>query len=147
MKLHKALKIKNRLAGEVTRLSQLLQRENSKRSDNTSQVNAADVFNDLNTVRSELVRLKAAIARANIGIYEKIERISELKNQINLLNSLPAREGQEKSAINQQTYETHEWKAFLNRQAIDGLIVAIQQDINKTQDEVDEYNASTEVEF
>ena len=47
MKIHKALKVKNRLAGEVARLMEILKRENSRRSDDTSTVERAAIHKQL----------------------------------------------------------------------------------------------------
>lgn len=148
MKLHKALKVKNRLTGELNRLQEILKRENSRRDDNLSKVDVQDVYSQVFTTREKLIKLKTAISKANIGIYEKISQIAELKAFINFIQSLPVREGEEIVFIGRdQEKLVYNWKTFLNREAIDKAVQQLQWHINNAQDEVDVYNANTDIEF
>jgi len=146
--LSKALKIKNRLVGEIIRLSEIMRRENSRRNDNVSTVVCSDVFQSILNTYDSLVRCKTEIAKANIDIYEKIEKMSELKQFINFLNSIPVREGEEVEFQGMQREKVvYKWTAFLNRQAIDNKMVEIKNQINVLQDEIDLYNAVTLIDI
>jgi hypothetical protein len=47
MKIHKALKVKNRLIGEVNKLREIVRRENSRRNDDPSTVNVPETIENL----------------------------------------------------------------------------------------------------
>lgn len=148
MKIHKALKVKNRLTGELKRLQDILQRENSRRNDNTSKVDCGELDIQIQTTTDKLVRIKAALAQANGPIAEKIYRLSEIKNRINFLNSLPTKEGEEVTLVGHNREKlVYNWTTYLNREAVDKKIVELQQIANTLQDEIDSFNASTEVEY
>ena len=95
MNLSQALKEKNRLAGELVRQQQILQRENSRRSGATSKVDREQVWNKIIEISTSLGELKGRITVANIGVYPMLEGMSELKARISYLNPLSVREGEE----------------------------------------------------
>jgi len=145
MNIAKALKVKNRLIGEVTKLQEIVRRENSRRNDNTSKVDVAAMLCQLDDTREKLIQLKAAIAIASAAISEKLVRLSEKKTYVNWIDSLPTRDGKEKVALGTKEVETYEWKAYYNRQALDELVIGERKAIEKLQDEVDEFNAKTTI--
>lgn len=148
MNISKALKAKNRIAGEISKLQDILRRENSKRNDNPSSVDVNQVFIDLKNSTESLIQLKASISRASANISDKLCRISELKNFINWLNSLPTKEGEEKISYGHSSeIYTYKWTAFLNRQSLDKLIDETQLQVNNLQDEIDDYNAKTIIDY
>src|ERR1700741_433909 len=91
MNIAQALKQKNRLAGEISRLRNILTRENCRRNDNTSKVNVEEIFNSLNKTSEELGQLKGKIAVANVAIYPLLERMAEYKGLIAYYTSIPKR--------------------------------------------------------
>lgn len=148
MNISKALKVKNRLAGEVSKLQDIVRRENSRRNDNTSSIEVEKTYEDLKNTLNLLVSLKASISRASSPIADKLSRLSELKNHINWLSSIPTSEGEEKISYGHSAdIYTYTWKAFLNREQLDGEIEKNQTEINLLQDEIDEFNAKTAVDF
>lgn len=144
LKLHTALKLKNRLAGEVSRLQSVLQRENSRRNDNTSKVNRAEIQAELITTRNKLLRLKAAIAAANVPIYHTLASLEEAKAELSFYSSLPIREGVEIIPTHTGKLE-YTWDAFVNREGLDNLTKSLQLRINDLQDEADSFNSSTSI--
>ena len=148
MKIHKALKIKNRLAGEISTLQSILIRENSRRSDNLSKVDAQQVDAELSAKRIELWRLKGAIAKATSAIVEKLAFLEETKSEIKFFSSLPNREGEEiVNALGGKEIVKYTWTATFNRQFIDKKLVELQNNINSLQDEIDEFNAKTDIPY
>ena len=146
MNLSQALKQKNRLAGELVRQQQILQRENARRSDNVSKVEREDVWDKILELSEELGELKGKITQANVNIYPALERMAELKSRIAFVNSLPKREGEEVNFIGRdQEKQTYQWDSFINQEKCDELVAELQEEINDLQDEVDAYNATTEV--
>jgi len=94
MNLAQALKQKNRLAGELARQQQILQRENARRSDSASTVDREDVLNRIVELSEELGELKGKITKANVNIYPALERMAEYKSLIAFYQGLPKREGE-----------------------------------------------------
>lgn len=66
MNISKALKIKNRLIGEVNRIRGVISRENSRRNDNTSAIDQQKLFDELERQSTNLVNLKGAIGNASL---------------------------------------------------------------------------------
>lgn len=146
MKITKALKLKNRLAGEISGLQGVISRENSRRDDNPSKVDVSSEFEKLNSKRKELIDLKGRIARATAPIAPKLAELSELKSSITFVSGLPTREGEELvGTLSKESVLKYKWTAFMNRERVDKEVVKLQESINSLQDEIDEFNATTDV--
>lgn len=148
MNISKALKVKNRLVGEIARLKQVLQRENSRRDDNVSTVDRDKTHVEVLETIGKLIKLKAAIGIATAPISEELALLAENKALINFYSSLPCREGEEKTLIGSNREAlTYQWDAYINREKIDAIVVKIQKSVNETQDRIDDFNARTQVEW
>lgn len=146
MNLSQALKQKNRLAGELVRQQQILQRENARRSDNMSKVDRQAVWNKIQDLSEELGILKGKITVANIAIYPLLERMAELKSRIAFLTSLPKREGEDVEYVGRdQEKVTYQWNSLINQEQCDNLVAELQTKINDLQDKIDSYNTTTNV--
>lgn len=146
MKLTQALKLKNRLAGEMAKLQEILRRENTRRSDSVSKVSRYEVYNKILKLSEELGALKSRIAKTNVGIYPALERMAELKSKIAFLVSLPKKEGEEIAFIGRdQEKLVYTWDSYITQEICDVSVAEMQEMINKLQDAVDEYNATTEL--
>jgi hypothetical protein len=146
MNLSNALKQKNRLAGELVRQQQILQRENARRNDNTSKVNREEVWQTIQKISDQLGILKGQITIANIGIYPALERMAELKSRISFIQSLDKREGEEVSFIGRdQEKLVYQWDSIINQERSDKLVAEYQIQINDLQDTVDAYNSTTQI--
>lgn len=148
MNIAKALKVKNRLVGELTKLQEIARRENSRRNDNPSQVNVGEVFDQIAETRSKLVSLKAAIVQASAPVAKELAQLAEVKAFLNWVPALPVREGEEKVAIghSKDTID-YTWTAFMNRQAVDRWVAKLQLEANSLQDQIDDFNAQTQVNW
>lgn len=147
MNLAQALKKKNRLAGEIVRAQSILQRENARRSDNVSKVDRKEAFEKIIVLSKELGYLKAAIAKANVGIYSALERMAEYKSLISFYQSLDKREGEEITFVGRdQEKLVYTWNSFITQAECDIRVAELQQLINDLQDQVDTYNATTNIE-
>lgn len=148
MNISKALKVKNRLAGETTRLQTIIQRENSRRNDNESKVDVAGVFVELENSRGKLINLKGAIAEATSPISKKLAELAETKTEISFYQSLPTREGEELTLVGSNRDKlSYHWTAYYNRQSVDEIVKGLQDKVNSLQDEIDDFNAKTQVDF
>ena len=148
MNISKALKVKNRVVGEINQLKEILKRENSRREDSVSEVNCEEVYGKLKDSILKLERLKGSIGRATGPISGLLSSLAELKTSINFYNSLPTREGIE--YVNMGTGNSPKelkWSSFLNRGKIDGIVNGLQKDVDSIQDEIDSFNAQTQIDF
>ena len=147
MNLSQALKQKNRLAGELVRQQQILQRENARRSDSVSTVDRDVVYQKILGISDDLGELKGKITQANVNIYPALERMSELKARIAFIQGLQKREGEEVVFVGRdQEQVKYQWDSYINQEKSDETVADLQEQINDLQDEVDAYNATTEVE-
>lgn len=146
MNLAQALKQKNRLAGDLVRQQQILQRENARRSDSVSKVDREAVYTNILNLSEQLGELKGKITVANIGIYPALELMAELKSQIAFLQGLPKREGEEIIPLHgDRAPLTYQWDSYINQEDCDETVLDLQKEINELQDKVDAYNATTQV--
>ena len=146
MNLSQALKLKNRLAGELVRQNQILQRENARRSDSKSNVDCNSVWTEILRLSDQLGELKGKITQANVGIYPMLERMAELKSRISFVQGLPKREDEEVQFIGRdQEKLTYQWSSFITQEKSDQMVKELQEQINNLQDQVDAYNATNEV--
>ncbi len=146
MNLAQALKLKNRLAGELVRKQQILERENARRNDSVSKVDRESVWNEIVELSDKLGELKGRITRANVAIYPSLERMAELKSRITFLNNLPKREGEDVSFVGRDNEKLiYNWDSFINQERADNEVAKLQEEINALQDKVDVYNATTQL--
>ncbi len=148
MKLTKALKLKNQLAGEVTELKDRLGKQNSRPATVPFDYEAREVLTALREKVDYLITVKSAIAAANVAQYPRIFRLAELKGLVALLKALDVRHGVFKEAGNyaQPAYEI-EYVAQLKKAAVDGLVAELEAEISALQDELDEFNQSQSIEL
>ena len=148
MKLTKALKEKNRLVGEIKRLKDLIQRENSRNVKSTSKVDCKQLWTDLDNAIDNLVKIKTAIFKANAGIYQKIVTMGELKSKVEWIKTLNTKDGvEEVSNYRAETIKTEQFVAYVKQEGIDNFIVSLQSSIASLQDDLDEYNATVNVDL
>lgn len=146
MKLNQALKQKNRLAGEIVKLQQILQRENSRRNDNPSKVNPSEVYKKILEISTQLGELKAKIAVANVPIYTLIDQMAEFKSRIAFLQQLPKREGEEIGFVGRDNEKlVYTWTAFINQETCDKEVALLQKQCDDRQDRIDGFNATTDL--
>src|SRR5258708_7257101 len=93
MKLAKALKLKNQLAGEVAQLKDLLAKQNVRSTKQKFDYDNREALTQLREKIEELVRVKTELARANVDAYGQIFRLAELKGLITTLKALETKNG------------------------------------------------------
>lgn len=153
--LSHALKHKNRLAGEVARLREIVQRENSRKESQLARADVRASFDESVARSRELAAFKGAIAAANAGvtdlaqgIYGKLNLQAELRGLIAFIKALNTREGE---VVEQVGFLSRDeairtvFVAVITRDEIDRLTVAYQTEIERLQDEIDEFNALTRI--
>jgi hypothetical protein len=146
MKLMKALKTKNRIVGEINRLKNILKRDNSVELHTIEEDKRAAVEGEMLKKMEELIKVKSAISTANMGIYNSICRMEELKSLKAYYNTLDTTHGEvtlSSRFIEKETTKTY--NAYLTQEKVDDKLKELQQQIDTLQDKIDEYNAITEV--
>ena len=140
MKLAKALKVKNKLAGEVTHLKELLVKQNSRSTRQPFDYNNTEVLANLRGKLDELVKVKAAIAVANVEIYGKIFRMAELKGLISTLDALETKQGVICTGGEYGRPVETEYVAQIKQSEADKLVAELQTEIQLIQEVLDEFN-------
>lgn len=144
MKLHKALKKRKALIGEIAHLKNLIKEKNSYLDGDLN----ADKF-DMNEANeklmkkiNELVGLKFAINQANQEIQSTIYTLTEYKALIAFWNEVSVDEGVKLSRYKEtpQTYCVH----FNEKERAD-MINNFQKIVDALQDEIDTYNYTTDI--
>jgi len=141
MNISKALKEKNRMAGEITTVRNIIIRENARRTDQPRKVDVIEKQAELMALTEKLASLKGKIALASAPIVGNLAKMEELKGLISFYDSLPVREGKEKDHYGNET----EWKSAIPRHETDSLKTILQQELNRLQDEVDDFNGRTQI--
>jgi hypothetical protein len=147
MKLSKALKQKNRIIQRLNDVKETLRRENARRNDNPSTVDKKGLWDEILDLTQELVEIKSKICAANIGIYRKIAEMDECKSQIVYVQNVPRRVGPELVKIGGfgDTVKEYTWESFITNEFVDDEVEKLQARIAVLQDEVDDYNAKTDI--
>jgi len=147
MNIAKALKVKNRLVSEISRLQDIFRRENSRRDDSQSLVDLVKIESELSETRSNLIRLKGALNKASAPISESLAELAERKTEILFLKGLMTRVGPEVIVYGNDNKLEYNWSSFYSREIVDEKVKAVQVAIDELQDKIDCFNARTKVEY
>jgi hypothetical protein len=143
MKVKQALKQKKKLA---TKMNQEFVRVNMYNSVEEGATRVYDVKASMQNwlkMIDELVELKTKIHLANVPIYGKIFRMSELKSQLSNLKQLDCVDGKhfDRYGRGEAIIKTAEI-SVLER---DEMVLKIEEEIERLQEELDEHNATTSI--
>ena len=134
------------MVGEVNRLKGLIQRDNSSLEEKFDEGAIQANFVEFNNIMEDLIKLKAQIQIATAPISDKLIRMAELKGLLGWYSVLTVKEGTiEVDNYRTEKTKTEKWSCFLTQTIIDDTLANIQREIESLQDEVDEYNASTDI--
>jgi len=145
MKLHKALKLRKSLVGDITRLKQQIQTKNSYSEGalNAEKYNVPKLYEELQKKINTLVGLKYAINEANREIQSNIYNISEYKALIAFWNSVPITEG--KQVVGYSNAIVTEYKAQIDEEKRNKMVAEYQVKVDALQEEIDTYNYTTDI--
>jgi len=143
MKVKQALKYKKKLA---TKMNQEFVRVNMYNSVEEGATRVYDVKASMQNwlkMIDELVELKTKIHLANVPVYGKIFRMSELKSQLSNLKQLDCVDGKhfDRYGRGEAVIKTAEI-SVLER---DEMVLKIEEEIERLQEELDEHNATTSI--
>ena len=148
MKIAKALKLKNQLAGEVAQLKDLLTKQNSRSTKQKFDYENREVLTRLRAKLDELVKVKAAVNAANAEVYDQIFRLAELKGLVTTLSGVDTKAGvfHEGRGFGEAAYEV-EYVAQLGKVDVDKLVAELNAEIQSLQDGLDEFNFTRSVDL
>jgi len=140
--LSKAMKVKNRLAGRLSKTQTAIQTYNSVLEGRREDVDVAA----LDKMRAELVEslisLKTAITEGSRGIQRTIYEIAEKKSEVEFLNGINTRNGTEPA------YGLHAqpqvYVATIQMKDVGERVKRLEAEIDSLQDRIDNYNSVPE---
>lgn len=144
MLLKNALKLKNQLVSEISDLGRLIQQNNSIIEGNKREYSIAGLLTEYDAKVLELSKLKADIQKANVPVHEKIFLLSELKSKAGMLKGVNSEQGKVKRSGYMAT-DTDTYEVELSQRETRDMIKDIEIQIRKIQDELDEFNGTTEI--
>ena len=141
MNINKALKEKNKLVKSILERSKRITEENSVIVGAVRNYSPTVELDVMMEEINELVNLKASIHRANAEVYDKIFRLSELKNLAKTLRGVSTQEGNvNRGRYGDTTIMTYESEIKTSEK--DSLIKNIETLIEELQEELDAHNAT-----
>ena len=145
--LAKALSVKNRLAGRLSQARSNIEAYNSvpagqRDAEGRATVDVRAEYERLLMLQEALVAVKAAIQRANVAVYEDVLRLGERKALVQMLGNLNTKHGTE-PGFNGVEYR---YTATITKPEVLELVRRLEAEIDKLQDKLNQYNATTTVE-
>jgi hypothetical protein len=145
MKLHKALKLRKKLVGDIARLKVQIQTKNSftEGSLNAEKYNVNTLYLLLQEKINQLIGLKYAINEANREIQANIYTISEYKALIAFWNEVPVKEGTQIVGYSDGT--TINYLVQIDEAKRNEMVAEFQIKVDALQEEIDTFNYTTDI--
>lgn len=146
--ISKALNLKNKLAGRLAHVANLIATHNSFIEGTKQHFQVKELLEEYGAKATRIAAIKAAIAKANAdaGVFPLIYEMAEQKARISNLRSVNTREGAEEySGGYQQPNKTRNHVAVLDQTAIEKLVVEAENRIEEIQDKITYLNQMTKV--
>ena len=144
MNIKQALKRKNKLVGLMKEQLMRAYSYNSITVGGERSYSAREALDNWNKLSEELIDLKSRLQRANLEVYPKIFLLAELKSRVAALNRLDCRSGkQDPPRYSDEMVPTR--VAEIGIVERDEMIKRLESRIEELQEELDQYNASTQL--
>ena len=134
MNIKQALKLKNKLVTQIKEQYEIAKAHNSIEQGNPRRYSALKAINEAEKLSFTLAELKTKIHLANGPVYGLIFQMSELKNQIKQLKSIPVEEGKVTERYGSVTTIK---EVELNIAERDNLVKELENKIEAIQDKLD----------
>lgn len=143
MTIKQALKEKNRLIKSIEDEFKKIYAYNSVDEGNVRPYSTSESLSNIMSLEEELVDIKTKIHRANMGVYDKIFRLSELKSLAKRINQIDCSAGKvsDRYSRSEPTIKTAEISVVIR----DLQVKKIESEIEQLQDELDTHNATTQI--
>lgn len=144
MTIKQALKLKNRLVGEITDIQIKMLKYNSISESNERPYSTKSLLEQQYTLVNQLVALKTEIHKSNSEIYDKIFLLSELKSLVKHLKGMDCTNGVSEDDYYRRSSETQTIKkAEISVIERDSEIKFLESRIDEIQEELDLHNSTT----
>jgi|694.fasta_scaffold00207_23 small nuclear ribonucleoprotein (snRNP)-like protein len=141
MTIKQALKQKARLVKSINERIVRIEKDNSVIEGAIRSYDPQTELQSLLEETNQLIELKTAIHRANNEVYDKIFRLSELKNLVKTLKKMDTQEGN----VSRRGYGESmllNYNVVISASARDKMVKSYEDEIDALQDELDTYNAT-----
>jgi hypothetical protein len=150
MNISQALKEKNRIAGRIVKLITQVKQYNQFREGKSQDFNSKELLKTLQEEWAYLISIKTKIAKANHGIADKLVQLAEAKAELifwNSFNSGSAEETFQESKYVDRQYVTIDINGghHIPVMEVHSHMNRVQTLIENLQDEIDNYNATTQI--
>ena len=146
MTLACALKEKSRLVTKLTDLRRLIGEYNSVDAGSRRPVAVPDVIEKAKVVEENLIRIKVALAEANVGIARQLNEMMLLRGLLAFYTNLDTSDHRTKSKDDGEEVLVERDVVISKGDAL-ARMEELQNRIDSLQDEVDEYNALHKVDI
>jgi hypothetical protein len=143
--LAKAMKIKNRLAGRLARLTAQILQGNSV-IEGQPQPDVLALWAQRQALVGYLIALKAALAQATGRVQPLLLDMQEKKATIALLQGLNTRDG-DSGQVHYGTTQKIVFRAAIKQADVNAWVEKLEQEIDSAQDRVDLHNAQTKIDL
>jgi len=142
MNVKQALKVKNKLVGDIKECYRIIQTQNSIEEGNPRRYSVKEKIAEIAQLTDELVQLKAQLHRANAPVYEKIFQMAEIKGIIKELKKMDVSEGKQDSRYGSVVSVKEVEVNVVER---DVIIKEYEAHVEKLQNELDIHNSNTTI--
>lgn len=142
MKVSEALKAKSKLAKTILDNLDKIKKYNCMDDGSTRRYSTKELVNTVLKDTTELISLKAQIHKANVDVYDKIFRMSELKNIVKHLKEVSVDEGPVSRGYSGNVSVVN---SEINAVERDEMISNMENEIDRIQSELDKHNISTDI--
>lgn len=142
MNLAQALKAKKKLLKEISDLQSKIQSNNSVMVGSPVYYKTRELMETLNKKVEELTTLKISIQTANIPILGKMYEMAELKSHVQFLRRINTQEGKKLERFQESILE---YVSDYKVDEIDRMIKEAEEKIDSLQEEIDQFNHSTNI--
>ena len=140
--LRRAIKERSRLEQKISETLTLISEENSILEGGVRSVDIRREFEEYMALSEKLIVLRQAISCAKTAIVGKLVELAEVKNLLKHLKYIPTDERP------QSSYSKADVKvAEIRKAELSGVMESLRERIHALQDEIDEFNARTFIEF
>jgi len=143
MNIKQALKRKNVLVENIKKEYSRLESYNSVEVGNIRPYSPTECLANYVRLTNELIDLKTSIHIANVSIYSKIFRLSELKSMVKYLKAMNCTDGNSTERWGSNVAKIMNAEIGIVKR--DTIVFELEEEINKIQDELDYHNQVTEL--
>ena len=143
--LIRAFKERSRIIRQIDLISRRIREENSIIEGGQRSIDVRQSFAEYTRLCSKLITLKKAISRANSGVIEKLVELAEIKSFCRQLKLIRVQDGKQEPGYDES--EVKVMNAELKKAEIAAEAEALLARMDMLQDEIDEFNARTLIEF